>query len=118
MSSLFYFLFWAALIFLMMRFGCGAHVMGHRNKKGHTDVTKTDESEKLREMVWVAPPVDVDPVCGTKVNTKTAKSSVFEGTVYYLCSRECREIFEANPNEYIGEETRKISDARQEVTHA
>jgi hypothetical protein len=26
-----YFLVWAALIFLMMRYGCGAHVMGHRH---------------------------------------------------------------------------------------
>lgn len=29
MSALFYLLIWAAVIFLMLRFGCGAHVMGH-----------------------------------------------------------------------------------------
>lgn len=29
MRTLVYFLTWGALIFLMMRFGCGAHVMGH-----------------------------------------------------------------------------------------
>ena len=35
MSSIVYFLLWAGLIFLMMRFGCGAHVMGHRGHGGH-----------------------------------------------------------------------------------
>lgn len=29
MEALVYFVVWGALIFLMMRFGCGAHVMGH-----------------------------------------------------------------------------------------
>ncbi|MCK9994604.1 MAG: hypothetical protein Dbin4_03124 [Alphaproteobacteria bacterium] len=29
MNSLLYFALWAGLIFVMMRFGCGAHIMGH-----------------------------------------------------------------------------------------
>ena len=33
MSALSYFLIWAVIIFLMMRFGCGAHVMGHGHGK-------------------------------------------------------------------------------------
>lgn len=41
MQTLAYFLIWGAFIFLMMRFGCGAHVMGHghgrRNNSGEPD---------------------------------------------------------------------------------
>ena len=29
MQTRMYFLIWGAFIFVMMRFGCGAHVMGH-----------------------------------------------------------------------------------------
>ena len=35
MQTLVYFLVWGAFIFFMMRFGCGAHVMGgHRHAGG------------------------------------------------------------------------------------
>ncbi len=33
MQMLMYFLIWGAFIFLMMRFGCGAHVIGHRHSR-------------------------------------------------------------------------------------
>ena len=33
MQMLMYFLIWGAFIFLMMRFGCGAHVMGYRHSR-------------------------------------------------------------------------------------
>ena len=92
--------------------------MGHRSKHSKSDEPKESNKKISHEMVWVAPPEDVDPVCATKVNTKTAKSSVHNGTVYYLCSRECREIFEANPEAYIIEETGKVSDTLKEITHA
>ena len=118
MSSLFYFLFWAGLIFLMMRFGCGAHVMGHKSKHKHSKGGPPAASENSNDMVWVAPPRDIDPVCGTQVNTKTAKSSVYNGSVYYLCSRECREIFEANPKEYLSVENLKIQAPETEAKHA
>jgi len=36
MSELVYFMLWAGIIFLMIRFGCGAHEMGHsRGKTKH-----------------------------------------------------------------------------------
>ncbi len=38
MNSLIYFLIWGGLFFLMMRFGCGAHVMGHGH--GHSPSLK------------------------------------------------------------------------------
>ncbi len=102
MEALLYFVLWGAAIFLMMRFGCGAHVMGHGQgqKAGRAGTgTGAHSDEGLR---WVAPRTDVDPVCGQTVSTDKAKPSVFAGIVHYFCSRECREIFEATPGDYLG----------------
>jgi YHS domain-containing protein len=97
MEALIYFIFWALVIFLMMRFGCGAHVMGH----GHKSERSSDRtgSSQLR---WIPPEQDRDPVCGTTVTTASAKPSIHDGTVYYFCSHECREQFEAAPHLYVG----------------
>ncbi len=103
---------WAGLIFLMMRFGCGAHIMGHGKAKRSSDGA-AGSTEKLR---WVPPEGDVDPVCGKSVRTDKARSSVHDGTVHYFCSRECREIFEAAPAQYIGGGIIS-SDKRMERTH-
>lgn len=100
MEALLYFAFWAGLIFLMMRFGCGAHVMGHG--RDSRNAHRSAGSETGRELRWTAPESDVDPVCGKTVATDKAKLSVFDGTVYYFCSRECRELFEAAPDLYVG----------------
>ena len=37
MSTLVYFLIWGAFFFFMMRFGCGAHIMGHGKSHHHDD---------------------------------------------------------------------------------
>jgi YHS domain-containing protein len=98
MEALLYFLFWAGFAFLMMRLGCGAHVMGHGQGGGNAD----GESGRKTDLRWVPPEQDVDPVCSKTVATDKAKPSVFNGYVYYFCSRECREAFEAAPELYIG----------------
>ena len=51
---------------------------------------------------WVPPAKDVDPVCRKTVSTDEARPSVHGGVVYYFCSSECREIFEAAPEQYVG----------------
>jgi YHS domain-containing protein len=84
MQTLLYFLLWAGAIFLMMRFGCGAHVMGHRHR--HDTGQSSQPPEKA-----------VDPVCGMTVETATAKSSFFGGRAYFFCSQDCRDKFEASP---------------------
>jgi YHS domain-containing protein len=50
---------------------------------------------------WIAPPEDIDPVCGKVIATRCAKPSLHDGWVYYFCSRECRETFEAAPDRYV-----------------
>ena len=97
MEALLYFIFWGALIFLMMRFGCGAHVMGHGRGKAQTASKAASEGD-LR---WIPPAKDTDPVCKKTVSTSGAKPSVHAGHVYYFCSRECREVFEAAPDLYV-----------------
>jgi len=100
MEALIYFVAWGALIFLMMRFGCGAHVMGHGGS--HSGMAHREDHRSPAEgLRWMAPEMDVDPVCGMTVRTKGARSSVYEGQVYYFCSQDCREKFEAAPQTYL-----------------
>lgn len=97
MGTLIYFLVWAGLIYLMLRFGCGAHVMGHARHRGGSTASPT----RRNDLRWLPPETDVDPVCGKTIRPKDAKPSVYEGLVYYFCSRECRERFEAAPHLYV-----------------
>lgn len=96
MSALFYVIIWAIVVLLMMRFACGAHVTRHskteHRKNGHLS---------RQDLRWVAPERDQDAVCGQSITPQKAKSSVYQGWVYYFCSRECREIFEAAPETYV-----------------
>jgi YHS domain-containing protein len=107
MEALLYFAVWAGLVFLMMRFGCGRHMMGHGHGNSHSQASGGNAETDRDEPRWIAPREDVDPVCGTTVSTDKAKSSVFDGHVYYLCSRECREVFEAAPRTYVGDNQRR-----------
>ena len=102
----------AALVFLMMRFGCGAHLMGHRHKSAHGRGDRIPGDGELR---WVPPESDRDPVCGKTVATDEAKSSVYGGHVHYFCSRECREAFEAAPDTYASS---SASHAPRQMEHS
>jgi len=116
MEALVYFALWAGLFFLMMRFGCGAHVLGH----GHgTKAAKHDDQsgETSSQQQWSAPETDIDPVCMKTVQTASAKSTVHDGQVYYFCSRDCRERFEAAPDSYLAAVTDK-PDNHKEQAHA
>ena len=85
-------LMWGALFFLMMRFGCGAHMAGgHRHHGGHG---KGDE----------VPRGDTkDPVCEMSVNPQESPAaSTYRGKTYHFCSTSCRDKFEQAPEKYIG----------------
>ncbi len=111
MQPFIYFIVWAVLIFVMMRFGCGAHVMGHGSHHGH----KTGESTEKGQLP-TTPLKATDPVCGMTVEPAKAKSSIFEGIPYYFCSNDCREKFEAAPGTYISQS--KASGPEKEHHHA
>jgi YHS domain-containing protein len=99
MSTLLWFLLIGGFFFLMMRFGCGAHVMGHRQGRHEGQGGSVPPAGALR---WAPPRTEIDPVCGMIVNTEGAKSSVYDGAVYYFCSAEHRDQFEADPGGYTG----------------
>ncbi len=50
------------------------------------------------------PELVTDPVCGMKVNPKTAKGGQAEhqAHTYYFCNPKCRERFVADPRKYLG----------------
>ncbi len=98
LGNILYFLLLAGLFFFMMRFGCGAHIMGH----GHGHGTKSnDGSAGDSNLRWIAPDQAVDPVCGMTVQTAGAKTAVYDRHVYYFCSQECRQKFETSPSSYV-----------------
>ena len=74
MNSLLYFLLWAGFFFVMMRFGCGAHVMGHGHRHSGSRTDGHDPSPHDGQLA--APPGKaVDPVC--HMNVETAKFRSF-----------------------------------------
>ncbi|WP_319782656.1 YHS domain-containing protein [Oceanisphaera sp. IT1-181] len=117
MTELLYFMIWAGIIFLMIRFGCGAHVMGHgRGKAKHDE--RGPEGQAIEGLHWTLPADDMDPVYGNTVRTETAKPSVHDGHVYYFCSRDCRERFKAVPEQYIAFDDTKLPPTQPENEHA
>ena len=97
-GNILYFLLLAGLFFVMMRFGCGAHIMGHSHHHGGPS---SDERGGDNNVRWAPPNRAVDPVCGMTVQTADAKSAVHDGDVYYFCSQDCRGKFEAAPARYV-----------------
>ena len=109
MNAFLYFLFWAVVIFLMMRllFLYGSHIMGYGHGLSNAGTSRESKPSGVKPPRWTPPAHDVDPVCGKTVDTGSAKSSVYDGSVYYFCSRECRKIFEAASRLYIGPQAEK-----------
>ena len=101
-------LLWGALFFFMMRFGCGAHIMGghrHGGHGGHGDTGPATGSENK------------DPVCGMTVDPKNAAAaSVHGGRTYYFCSTSCRDKFEKAPGQYVTAAAQK-SEQQSEHQH-
>lgn len=78
------------LFFLMMRFGCGAHVMHGGHGHNHVPNDKADAQD----------PDHRDPVCGMRVDPNAGYGKVHEGRLYRFCSRACLDQFEAEPARY------------------
>ncbi len=84
MESLGSFLIFALAFYLMMRFGCGAHMGGHGKHHGQE----------------AKPPDHKDPVCHRKVSPTEGYGLMHSGTLYRFCSRACLDRFEAEPDRY------------------
>lgn len=43
----------------------------------------------------------LDPVCGMTIEESDAVgTSDYQGKTYYFCSKDCKEEFDANPDDY------------------
>ncbi len=98
---------WAGLFFLIMRLGSGAHIMRGNTKNRQSQASQANANTP--ELAWMPAEKNIDPVCQKTISTRLAKTCVHAGKVYYFCSRDCREIFEAAPELYIatGDTTKK-----------
>jgi YHS domain-containing protein len=92
MSGWLSFLIFAAFFYLMMRFGCGAHMVhgghGEHGGGGHGGHGAHEGAAK-------------DPVCGMTVEPGQGYSKNHEGRLLHFCSRKCLDKFEAEPQRYL-----------------
>jgi YHS domain-containing protein len=85
MEGLLSLLMFAALFYVMMRFGCGAHMVhGHGAHGSHHDRASAT----------------IDPVCGMSVAPDDGYTKRHAGQTYHFCSRKCLDTFEANPDKF------------------
>jgi len=110
MDALIYFALWLGMVYLISRMDCHVQETGRGGSAIGAGIHSDPKPQT--NLLWVAPDKDIDPVCKKTVITETAKSCVHAGAVYYFCSRDCREIFEAAPDLYVG------SSAPKTLEHA
>ena len=89
MEGLLSMLLFAGLFFVVMRFGCGAHMM-HGNHGSH-DYDKKNKNQQRY----------IDPVCGMEVDIELGYGKMHDGNLYRFCSRDCLDKFETDPGQYI-----------------
>ncbi len=89
MEGLLSMLIFAGLFFVMMRYGCGAHMMhGHQGSHEHDRQNKNQQKH-------------IDPVCGMEVDVEQGYGKMHDGNLYRFCSRDCLDKFEADPEQYL-----------------
>jgi YHS domain-containing protein len=84
MDGLLSLLLFAGLFYLMMRLGCGAHMV-HGGHGGHGG---TDAKH-------------IDPVCGMNVDPEQGYGKMYQRQLYRFCSRNCLDKFEAEPDKFV-----------------
>lgn len=91
LKSLGWLLLLGGVFYVMMRYGCGAHMMGGHGH-GHHGGTQGPGGSGSK-----------DPVCGMSVDPKNAAAAaVYGGHTHYFCSTSCRDAFEQAPEKYAG----------------
>jgi Cu+-exporting ATPase len=62
---------------------------------GHTATPGASESAAKQQTEAT------DPVCGLKVDPKTAPNAQHQGRTYYFCSAQHQQLFSKNPAKYL-----------------
>lgn len=59
-----------------------------------------------------------DPVCGMKIDEKSAKFFVeYSGKTYFFCSKDCMLRFESNPEQYVEKSTQRMHTYQEHNHH-
>lgn len=87
MEGLIWLLAFGAIFYLMMRFGCGAHMVHGHGPGGAHEGHGGEGGGK-------------DPVCGMQVGADSGYTKMHAGTRYAFCSKGCLDKFEADPGKY------------------
>lgn len=91
MKALLPLLMYAGLFYLMMRFGCGAHMVHGRGGHGTAhDHGGADPNESGK-----------DPVCGMTVAAGQGYTKSQGSRTLHFCSKACLDKFEAEPQRYL-----------------
>jgi len=94
MDGLFSFLLFAVASYLMMRFGCGAHMV-HGGHGKHVDGNGTDVKH-------------IDPVCGMQISPQEGYGMMYDGRLFRFCSRNCLDKFETEPDRHLKKELEAV----------
>ena len=90
-------LIFAALFFVMMRYGCGRHMMqsghAHHGMQRDTDTPHTTDNKQQ----------SIDPVCGMTVQAGHGYIKLHHGRQYHFCSRDCLDRFETDSARYLSQ---------------
>ncbi len=113
MEYMTYFTVWALAFFLVMWFRLRAEISSQQKLAGQQEGRSGTQNQA--QPIWIAPKTDIDPVCGKTVQTANAKPSVYAGMVYYFCSRDCRERFEAAPQSYLAATVANVTNEKETV---
>ncbi len=89
MSGFVSLLLFAGFFYLMMRFGCGAHMV-HGGHGDHNMGAGGDMAGRMTK----------DPVCGMEVKPGQGYTEIHEGRDYRFCSRKCLDQFDTEPQRY------------------
>ena len=87
MEGLFSLLVFAGFFYLMMRFGCGAHMVHGHSEHEHGANGTTGRA--------------IDPVCGMATVVDEGYTTMYQGRQYRFCSRACLDKFDAHPERYV-----------------
>ena len=102
MEGLGSFLLFAAFFYLMMRYGCGAHMMhGHGS---HGSAHGAGKGTK-----------HIDPVCDMEVEAEQGYGKMYQGSLYRFCSKSCLDKFDAEPEHYLNKERNKDQGADHDM---
>ncbi len=90
MSEVLYFLLLGFFFYAMMRWGCGAHMMGGGHGGGHGGGSEEKKDLPVR-----------DPVCDMELDAHEAEfTERYRGGLYYFCSDKCRGQFKRDPDQF------------------